>query len=805
MAFVVIQHLPPAKEAMLPELLASSSPIPVVQVTEGARVEPNHVYVIPPSHDMSIAEGALHLHAPRVAQGIKLPIDFFFTSLAEDLEERSVGVLLSGMGTDGTQGLRAIHDKGGAVFVQAPAAAKFDSMPRSAIDAGIVDVVASAEELPGRIVEYLRHGPHERAELAVRAGGSLEKIVALLRTATGHDFSLYKPSTLARRIERRMGMHQISDPAAYARYLRKTPEEARLLFRELLIGVTSFFRDREAWERLKTEVLAKLVTSCAPHAVLRAWVPACSTGEEAYSLAIAFREAVDQHARGKSVALQIFATDLDATAIERARQGVYPASIAADVSPERLRRFFVKEGGTFRVRKDVRDLLVFATQNVLQDPPFTRLNLLCCRNLLIYVTAEMQRKIIPLFHYSLRPGGVLFLGSAETIGGFTDLFAPIVGNARLYRRLEPVTEGPRAVEFPPVYAQPVERATSASAVLPSDGFGGSSPSTLQARVERLLFDRYAPAAVLVSRKGDVLYVSGRTGRYLELPAGRTNWNVLAMAREGLRRELGAALSEVARTKGAVRLSGIEVHADHAPLLVDVALEPIEEPTSLRGTVLVAFADALVPAGVAGRKQARRAESSPGVRHQRELALLRDELRRTQDDAQAGQEELKSANEELQSTNEELQSTNEELTTSKEEMQSMNEELQTLNDELQAKVDDLTRASNDMKNLLDSTAIAVIFLDEALNVRRFTPQVASLFKLIPGDVGRPLADIATNLEYPALYDDAREVLRTLVFKETTVDSRDGRRLGVRIMPYRTSDNRIDGVVMTFTPLAQGGLG
>ncbi|HLK38921.1 MAG TPA: CheR family methyltransferase, partial [Polyangiaceae bacterium] len=604
-----------------------------------------------------------------------------------------------------------------------------------------------------------------------------------------------------RRIERRMGLHQIDGIARYVHYIRENPKEAELLFQELLIGVTSFFRDPATWERLASEALPGLLATCAKSAVLRAWAPACSTGEEAYSLAIAFKEALERSSPSKGVRLQVFATDLDPTAIERGRQGVYPATIATDVSPERLARFFVEDDHGYRVRKEIRDLVVFATQNVLQDPPFTKLDLLTCRNLLIYLSPEVQQRLIPLFHYSLKPNGILCLGNAETVGRFTDLFAALDGKSRLYRRLEPAAGAVTSSEFPTAPARPPHREAEPAAPTANHA---SAPS-FQTAVEQYLLGRFAPAAVITNHKGDVLYVSGRTEKYLEVPAGKANWNVFAMARRGLRGALAGPFQKAIHAKKARVVTELGAKARGSVRAVDVTLEPIDEPPALRDTVMILFADAAVPVGRGKGKSKRALQRAPVMASvERELEQARGELRGTRDEMQASEEELKSANEELQSTNEELQSTNEELTTSKEEMQSMNEELQTLNHELQAKVDDMSRASNDMKNLLDATEIAILFLDESLNVRRFTPQATSLFKLIPSDIGRPLADLASRLAYPELYDDAGEVLRTLAFKEKTAKSADGRSFRVRIMPYRTSDNRIDGVVITLTNVNSAGV-
>ena len=438
MAFVIVQHLDPTHKGIMPELLQRATGMKVIQVKDRTKVEPDCVYVIPPNKDMSILHGVLHLLEPAAPRGLRLPIDFFLRSLAQDQQEHSIGVILSGMGSDGTLGLRAIKEKAGVVLVQEPATAKFDGMPRSAIDAGLADIVAPVEELPGKIIAYLQrtplHRPDRNWRWRTRRRAPWKRSVILLRAHTGHDFSLYKRNTLYRRIERRMGIHQIDKMADYVRYLQENSQELDLLFKELLIGVTSFFRDPAAWEQLREQAIPALLASRPPGQALRAWVPGCSTGEEAYSLAIVFKEAVEQVKPKGNFALQIFATDLDRDAIDKARQGVFPANIAADVSPERLNRFFVKEERGYRVRKEIREMVIFAPQNLIMDPPFTKLDILSCRNLLIYLTPEVQKKLMPLFHYSLNPGGILFLGSAETVGGFTDLFAPLSGKSRLFRR-----------------------------------------------------------------------------------------------------------------------------------------------------------------------------------------------------------------------------------------------------------------------------------------------------------------------------------------------------------------------------------
>ena len=793
MAIVIVQHLDPTRAGIMPELLQRATAMKVIQVKDRTRVKPDCVYVIPPNKEMSILRGVLHLLDPVAPRGLRLPIDFFLRSLADDSEERSIGVILSGMGTDGTLGLKAIKGKAGVVFVQDPASAKFDGMPRSAIEAGLADVVAPVEALPGKIIAYLHHVPLiAKPGLAEedQSHSAFEKVVILLRAQTGHDFSFYKKNTVYRRIERRMGIHQIDRIATYVRFLQENPEELELLFKELLIGVTSFFRDPAAWEVLKAQVIPALLKDRPLSQALRVWIPACATGEEAYSLAIVFREALEQFKPARSHTLQIFATDLDRDAIEKARAGVFPANIAADVAPERLSRFFVQLERGYQVSKPIRETVIFAPQNMAMDPPFTKLDLVSCRNLLIYLTPELQKKLLPLFHYSLNPGGFLFLGSAEAIGEFTDFFVPLDGKARLYRRLD---SGPRAepIEFPASF-------TPGRTGVPPPPKALKPPANLQSQAEQLLLQRYSPAAVLVNDKGDILFISGRTGKYLEPAAGKANLNLFAMAREGLRYELMGTFQKALRQKDAVTRKNVKVGTNGGVQAIDLTVQAIAEPEALRGLVMIVFTEVTTPPEPKRSAKAKgpSASSARVAALEGDIEQARQELQTTREEMQTSQEELKATNEELQSTNEELQSTNEELTTSKEEMQSMNEELQTLNAELQHKVNDTSRLNNDMKNLFDSTEIATVFLDPALRVRLFTAGSNRIFKLIPGDVGRAITDIVSELAYPELADDAREVLRTLVAHEQPAAARDGRWFTVRIMPYRTLENMIDGVMITF---------
>jgi two-component system CheB/CheR fusion protein len=792
MAFVIVQHLDPTRKGIMPELLQRATGMKVIQVKNRTPVREDCVYVIPPNKDMSILHGVLHLLAPASPRGLRLPIDIFLRSLALDQQERSVGVILSGMGSDGTLGLRAIKEKAGVALVQEPATAKFDSMPRSAIDAGLADIVAPAGELPGKIFAYLQRKPLiVRTELVLedKTQSALEKVMVLLRDHTGNDFSLYKRNTLYRRIERRMGIHQITKMARYVRYLQENSQELDLLFKELLIGVTNFFRDPAVWEELRTKVIPALLASHSPGHALRAWVPGCSTGEEAYTLAMVFREAVEALKPKASFVLQIFATDLDRDAIDKARHGVFPPNITTDVSAERLKRFFTKEDHGYRVRREIREMVIFAPQNIIMDPPFTKLDLLSCRNLLIYLTAEVQKKLMPLFHYSLTPGGLLLLGSAETVGSSTDLFASVSAKARIFKRTETV-QRPVQVEFPASFK--VGKPFGPESAQPAKPL-----ASLQSLADQLILRSYAPPTVLTNDKGDIFYISGRTGKYLEPAAGKANWNLFAMAREGLRYELAAAFPKALKQKESVLLHALKVGTDGGTQCVDVSVQRLDEPGPLHGLVIIVFTD--VAMAVTTHTSKTPAQNARLTASERELQRVRAEARITHEEMQTSQEEIRSANEELQSTNEELQSTNEELTTSKEEMQSLNEELQTVNAELQAKLQELSSSSNDMKNLLDSTDIAMLFLDRHLNVRRFTHQATKIIKLIPSDVGRPITDLVSNLDDPALSADAREVLRSLVPKEKPVSTPDGRWFSVRIMPYRKLDDRIDGVVITFADI------
>jgi two-component system, chemotaxis family, CheB/CheR fusion protein len=796
MAFVVVQHRDPTHDSALVEILQRATTLPVLPITDRLKLQPDHVYVIPPDRDLSLLHGEFLLVEPMALHGLRLPIDFFFRTLAADMRERSIGVILSGMGSDGTLGLRAIRESSGSVFVQDPVTAAFDSMPRSAIAAGLADVVASPQELVARVLAYRQFEPWQTRVLQHGAGGEeaqLDKVIAILRTQTGQDFSLYKKSTIYRRVERRMALHQLPSLSDYPRFLRQNKEEAGLLFKELLIGVTRFFRDPDVWEQLKTECIPTLLAAIPGGGTLRAWTPACSTGEEAYTLAMVFQEVLDQLRPEVHYALQIFATDLDADAIRTARAGIYPANISADVSEARLQRFFVQEDGIYRVGRDIRGMVVFSQQNVVMDPPFTHIDLLSCRNLLIYLESDLQRKLLPLFHYSLRANGYLILGNSETTSESSALFGVLAGRTRVYKRRSVATTYD-PVEFPPVFSRPRSgvRATETDDVVPL-----RKVPDLLLLTNELLLQSFAPSAVLTDSRGDIVYICGTAGRYLAPPAGKASMSVFSMARGGLSAALNEIFSKAVRKQKTYVLPAVQVGTGDGAQWVDVRVQPLTKPQALSGMMLVVFTEVAIASTSASTPEAPGDERLAGLAA--EVQHLRDELKATRYDMQTSHEELKASNEELQSTNEELQSANEELTTSKEEMQSMNEELESLNRELTSRVAEMSQTSDDMKNLLNSTAIATLFLDEHMRVRRFTTQARSIFKLIASDVGRPITDLVNSLHYPQLAADAQEVLRTLVFQEVRVAGDGNSWFHVRTMPYRTQDNRIDGVVITFVDI------
>jgi two-component system CheB/CheR fusion protein len=795
MAFVLVPHLDPTHSSILAEILQRSATMPVVEAQDRMAVVPNCVYVIPPNHDMAIFHGALQLRVPELPRGQRMPIDAFLRSLAEDQGELAIGVILSGTGTDGTLGLRAILGAGGVSMVQEPATAKYDGMPTSAIRAGYAMQVLPAEKMPEALLAGVHTlATHQDVPTAPAAPGGLNRILMLLRTGTGHDFAHYKKSTIARRIERRMSQHHIEDTEVYARYLEEHPVEVRLLFKELLINVTSFFRDPDAFVTLKQDILPRLFDGKPEDYVFRVWVVGCSTGEEAYSIAMLIREFMDEARQEWKV--QLYSTDLDDDAIAAARAGVYPRNIAQDVSPERLRRFFVTEDANYRVKKEIREMVVFAVHNVIKDPPFTKLDLLSCRNLLIYLEPELQSRILPAFHYALRPGGALFLSPSESAGNHPELFAPLNRKWKFYQAVH-AAASPRAV-----MAARLNWAAS-GAKLPEDAMQKSKETNFAELTRRALLQSFAPASVVTNVNGDILYVHGETGKYLRPAPGHATLNAVEMAREGLQLALRAAVLAASQGKPTVGQEvSVKTNGDDQCVSLSVRLLP--DPEANQTLLLMSFQDV---ATVAHRKRSRgrRTLGSTGTGRveelERELADTKENLQATIEEQQAANEALKATNEEMQSTNEELQSANEELETAKEELQSLNEELATVNAELQASIEQLTGMQNDLKNLLDNINVGTVFLDQHLIIRRFTREAAQVYHLVASDAGRPLRDIKCDLEGEDLLAAAQAVLDSLIPYEREARAAGGAWYLARIHPYRTLDNAIDGVVLTFTDIGK----
>ena len=814
MAFVVVQHLAPDHKSILTDLISRYTRMQAFEVADGMAVQRNCVYIIPPGYDMAFLNGALQLLEPSEPHGRRLPIDFFFRSLAQDLRERAIGIVLSGTGSDGALGVRAIKGEGGMVMAQTPATTEFDGMPRSAIATGLVDYELPPAEMPAQLIAYVAHALRTPSNslplLAPNLENAMRKVHVLLRAQTSHDFSQYKPSTIHRRIERRMSVNQIDSLDSYVKFLQKTPSEVEVLFNDLLIGVTNFFRDPEAFQALESRVIPKLFEKKPSGSLIRVWTAGCSTGEEAYSIAILLVERMEVLKVGYAV--QVFATDIDRRAIASARAGLFPGSIAADISPERLARFFTAEadGSFYRINKGIRDLLVFSEQDVIKDPPFSKLDLITCRNLMIYLNGDLQKKLIPLFHYALKPEGFLFLGTSEGIGDFGDLFSVADRKAKLYSRKEDFHGAQRVALsrfLPPMLA------TDSS--LPS-GFAKAAKAvkgslSLREVTEQALLKQVGAVAALVSGNGDVLYLHGRAGQFLEPMPGEAGINnILKMARDGLRRVLVTALHKALATKDIVSCPNLSIKTNGHFATIDLTVRPV---TSGPGAspesplFLVVMEESAHSFPVPATSEVSLPSQSPSVAEE-QIVALKQELRAkeeylqsTNEELESSTEELKSSNEEMQSVNEELQSTNEEMETAKEELQSVNEELTTVNTELQTKVADLSRANNDMNNLLAGTNIGTVFVDFKLCILRFTPAARTIINLIPSDVGRPVAHTVTNLVgYSALVEDVQFVLDTLLPREVEVKSADGKTYAMRIQPYRTLENVIEGAVITFVDIS-----
>ncbi len=802
-AYVVVTHQHKGHTSMMAELLGKHAKIPVTEIDSSTKLLPNHAYVGMPGIPMALLQGTLQLMPQDDSAPNHMPIDYFFRSLAQDRGPRAAGIVLSGTGSDGSLGLKAIKGTSGLTLAQSEDSARYPAMPQSAAAMGVVDLVLPPREMPARLMS-LFHG----AGLRGASGPSqdeitdeLRRIIIIVRRQTNHDFSNYKVSTVRRRIQRRMMLHGLGRMRDYVTFLQSSAAEVDILFREMLINVTSFFRDPEAFEVLAQQVLTEIVAAKGDDEFVRVWVPGCSTGEEAYSLAILLREAIDEVHR--HIRVQIFATDLDLEAIDRARVARYREGIAQDVTKKRLDRFFTFGDGYYKVNKEIREMVIFAQQNLLQDPPFTKLDLLSCRNLLIYLDSALQaRRVLPLFHYSLKPGGLLFLGSSESVGSDNPLFRPIDKRWKVFRRNE-VPVNTYTTGFYSSQSLHAGRKDSAA-----HGVLASVAPAMQVDVLRktdsVLLDELVPPTVMCNRHGEILHIHGHTGTFLELvPGPQKGNNLFSMAREGLRLDVASAVRQASGAAEDVVHRGVKFASGGEALNTDIRVRLLQRPEEFEGLFLVSFEQLR-----SAVDEAPPPDDSPGdPGRNRESELLRElqhaqEVHRgTVEELQITNEELKSTNEELQSTNEELQSTNEELETSKEELQSLNEELHTVNSELRMKLSELAQVNDDMNNLLNGTDIATIFVDNDLRIKRYTEQVKNIANLIPGDVGRPLGDLMSKLAYPKLIAHAEEVLKTLVFREVEVQGPNGSWFQVRLVPYRTTQNTIDGLVITFVNISK----
>lgn len=778
-AFVVVQHMDPDHSSALVELLQATSPLPVVGIADGLSLRPGVVHVIPQGMDLTVQGGCLHLISMARSAGARLPIDPFFRSLAEAFKEQAIGVILSGMGSDGTEGLRSIKEQGGFTLAQDPATAEADDMPRVAIEAGVVDVVAAAGELGVIIAHRLGSGGGAASsETGMDGCEALDEILRLLRNRSGNDFSLYKVNYLTRRFERRMVLHRLRGLVEYAAYLRSNPEELDLLCHELLIGVTQFFRDPEIWDELRDKVFPELFARHPGGAYLRAWVPACSTGEEAYSLAMVFREALARCRPEAWFTLRIFATDLGLGAIEQARKGVFPESIARNVSPARLKAYFAREaGGGYRVLEPVREMVIFAHHNLLSDPIFSGVDLLCCRNLLIYFGAALKERTLRLLCHALSPGGFLLLGGAESVGQCGEFLVPVNRKHRLFRRagtgvswMETLVAGGPLVE-------PAKRIDSRL---------DNEVGMMEGVVDEMIRKIQNSAAVVVNAEGDIVHVRGPIGDYLDPAAGKTNLNIHAMARGELAKILGRGIPEAVASSRPVFLQRVPLGGASRRGLANVSIQHVEAPGAARDWVLICFER--VPDRPVDRPVGEFPADSGCL--QEELVLARDALL-------LAQEERQEVREELRSSSEELRALNEELATSKEELQSLNEEQLTINVELQAKVDELAGARDDLVVLLDAIEIATLFVGGDLKLRRFNRAATTIFRLLTNDVGRPLSHVASDLDYPEFIADIQRVIGSERSLDKEARTRDGLWYGVRITPYGHPDPvRGGGVVVSF---------
>jgi two-component system CheB/CheR fusion protein len=803
MAFVLVQHLDPKHGSALQEILARTTKIPVTEVTQGVAVLPDHAYVIPANANLTIKNGTLHLGSRVLTRGQHMPIDNFFRSLAENVAQQAIGVILSGTASDGTEGSRAIKAAGGITFAQDEESAKYDSMPRNAVNAGCIDFILSPKDIARELGGISQHpyvarvvGPSTEGFQGM-VGSDLNALFGLLRESSGVDFTNYKHTTLHRRIRRRMVVHKVETLKDYLRFIGKKPEELDELYRDLLIHVTGFFREPEAFLALRKHVYPKLFEGRKPDNPIRVWVAGCSTGEEAYSIAITLLEYMWVHSRNISqaaTAIQIFATDISDTALDRARTGLYTEAAVSEISAERLKRFFIRLDGGFQINKSIRDMCIFAKQNLVKDPPFSNLDLVSCRNLLIYLGPVLQRRVIPSLHYALKPAGYLMLGASENLGGFADHFGLVDKKDKIYQKRK--TTARLTTYFANSDYLPIRAGDAKSSrELPA-------PFTVEREVEHLLVNRFVPASIVVNDQMEIVQFHGKTGAYLEPPAGQPSFSVAKMAREGLLVDLRAALDAAKKSNATVRKERVQIQSEAGTREISLEVVPLRGPTAHERFYVVVFQDVvhqpevLEDKGKAGKQvKVTRPAAQDSELLKREMNQLREQLRSLIEEHETTAEEFKAAHEEVLSANEELQSTNEELETAKEELQSTNEELTTLNEEMQNRNAELGSANNDLLNLLGHVDIPVVMVSNDLRIRRFTPPAQKLLNLLPGDIGRRLGEIRPNLDVEDLEGLAREAIRHAAPQQREVRTNEGGWQMLYVRPYKTWDNRIEGAVIS----------
>jgi two-component system, chemotaxis family, CheB/CheR fusion protein len=802
MAFVLVQHLDPKHESMLTELISRSTRMPVLEVKNGMGIEPDHVYVIPPNTTMTIHDHTLRLTPREETRGLHMAVDSFMRALAEAQGSNAIGVILSGSGTDGTLGLAEIQAQGGVTFAQDETTARHDGMPRSAIAAGCVDFVLPPSEIARELTRIASHpyiartGRGEAADLVPEQHVGLNTIFQLIRKTTGVDFTHYRHTTIRRRVQRRMIVHRIDTLPRYVKYVQQNPAELKALYQDMLINVTSFFRNPAVFEALKARVFPAILKKHSGNSPIRIWAPACSSGEEVYSLATALLEFLGEKA--SSLPMQIFGSDVSEASINKARNGLYPENIQGDVSPDRLRRFFLKVEGGYRINKNVRDLCIFAQQNLLVDPPFSQMDVICCRNLLIYLEAPLQKNVISLFHYALKPDGFLVLGTAESVGTLSNLFSLEDRPNKIYAKRSTAMR-PSVAFSMGRFRETIEPGARPHLVASKEPSWNIAEA--QKEFDRRLLQQYAPAAVFVDEGLELVHSRGNVDRYLRLSSGRATLSILKMAREGLVIELRNAVERAKKENVAVRREHVEVKTDHA--IRDVTFEVI--PLPVASTHEPYFMIVFEEAGAEGRHRLGRhrvvplrkeTSSKRLLKLEQELEATTEYLHSVIENQEATNEELQSANEEILSSNEELQSTNEELETAKEELQSANEELTTVNDELRSRNLEITQANDDLLNLLASIDVAVVMLGRDLAIRRFTPEAQKILGLIPGDIGRPFDNISAGLNIPDLHDLILNVISGFIPFECEVRGRSSKPYILRATPYRTSENKVEGAVITF---------